>query len=439
MKKNLKKHLDKNKLKKYFEKLYPIPRSILGEGFRKSLKVIGELVKLDVKKVNSGTNVLDWTIPPEWNIKDAYIITPSGKKIANFKKNNLSVVNYSTPINKTIKLEDLKKHLHTIPKLPSAIPYVTTYYKRRWGFCIPYNEYKKLKPGNYKVFIDSEIKPGHLVYSDYLIKGKSKKEILISTYLCHPQMANHELSGPLVWSTLFNIIKNSGPHKYSYRFLICPENIGSAAFLHFNKKKVKNIIAGYVINCVGYGKEFNYKKSRAGNTLSDQAAINVLKNSKYPFEIHDFIPEGSDERQFCSPGFNLPIGLLMRKMYGQYKEYHTSLDDKKLINFERIIETIKVYYEIFQTIETNFLPLGKVQYGTPQLSKSKINLYRDIMDYQTKNKGEKTSTILQILNLADGTKNLLEMANLKNFKLIDHAQSIKDLIKAGYLKINGHK
>lgn len=428
------KYLNKQKLKKYFKKLYPIPRSILGEGYRKSLSIIGELVDLKLKTVKSGTNVLDWTVPPEWNIKDAFIVTPSGKKIANFKKQNLSVVNYSTPINKKISLKELKNHLYTIPKLPNAIPYVASYYKRRWGFCISYNEFKKLKNGNYKVFIDSNIKPGKLVYSDYLIKGKSKKEILISTYLCHPQMANHELSGPLVWATLFNILKNTGPHQYSYRFLICPENIGSAAFLHYNKRNVKNIVAGYIINCVGYGKEFNYKKSRLGNSLADLAAINVLQNSKYPFKVHDFIPEGSDERQFCSPGFNLPIGLLMRKMFGQYKEYHTSLDDEKFINFDRLIETIKVYYEIFQTLETNFLPLGKIQFGTPQLSKSKINFYRDIMDYDTKKKGKKISTILQILNLADGTKNLLEMGNLKNFKIIDHISTIKDLLKAGYIK-----
>ena len=233
------KFIDEKSLKKQFNKLYKICRSILGKGFRDSLEIIGNNVDLNIKKIKSGKKVLDWTVPDEWNIKDAYIITPSGKKIAEFKKHSLHVVNYSIPVKKKIKLTDLKKHLHTLPDLPNAIPYVHSYYKRTWGFCLPYNEFKKLEQGEYQVFIDSEIKPGNLVYSDTLIKGKSKKEILLSTYLCHPQMANHELSGPLVWSALYNIIKKTGPHKYSYRFLICPENIGSAAFLHNSKKKCK--------------------------------------------------------------------------------------------------------------------------------------------------------------------------------------------------------
>ena len=196
-------YINKKVLKKYFKRLFPIPRSILGGGFRDSLNILGEIVDLSIKKIKSGTNVLDWTIPLEWFIEDAYIITPSGKKIADFKKNNLSVVNYSTPVNKTLSLINLKKHLHTLPDLPKAIPYVTSYYKERWGFCLPFNEYKNLPNGKYKVIIKSKLRKGYLVYSDKLIKGKSKKEILISTYLCHPQMANNELSGPLVWSTLY--------------------------------------------------------------------------------------------------------------------------------------------------------------------------------------------------------------------------------------------
>ena len=436
MKNNIKisDYINHKDLKSFFKRLFPIPRSILGEGFRKSLDILGEIVDLNIKKIRSGTKVLDWTVPLEWYIEDAYIITPSGKKIADFKKNNLSVVNYSVPIDKKIDLDELKKNLHTLPDQPNAIPYVTSYYKKRWGFCLPFKYYKKLKKGKYRVVIKSKLKKGYLVYSDKLIKGKSKKEILISTYLCHPQMANNELSGPLVWSSLYKILKNTGPHEYSYRFLICPENIGSAAFLHYSKKKVKNVIAGFVINCVGYGKEFTYKKSRKGNSISDLAAENVLKNSKIPYKIVDFVPEGSDERQFCSPGFNLPIGLLMRKMFGEYKEYHTSLDNADLINFDTIIGTIMAYHDVLLTIENNFIPYGKIQFGTPQLSKSKINLYKDIMDFGSKGKGERISTILQILNLADGKFNLLEIANAKKFKLINHITTINDLLKSGYIK-----
>ena len=443
MDKNLKieRFVTEKKLNRYIDRLYPICRSILGKGYRDSLKILGEIVDLNIKKVRSGTNVLDWTVPDEWNIKDGYILTPSGKKIASCKKHSLHVLNYSIPVNKKISLQELKKHLYTLPDQPNAIPYVTSYYKRTWGFSLPYNEYKKLKNGFYKVFIDSKIEPGFLVYSDKLIPGKSKKEILLSSYLCHPQMANHELSGPLVWSYLYKIIKATGPHEYSYRFLMIPENIGAAAYLHYSKRKVKNIVAGYIINCVGYGKKYTYKKSRRGDTLSDKAAYNVLKNSKYKYKIVDFFPDGSDERQFCSPGFNLPIGLLMRNMYGKqdgskmdFPEYHTSLDNKSLISTKTIIESIKMYHDVLLTIEKNFYPLGKVQYGTPQLSKSPIKLYGEIMNFRIKQKNDYTRTLLEILNLADGKLDLLSIANLKNFKLIDYIDLIKDLIKSKYIK-----
>lgn len=429
------KFVDEKSLKKQFNKLYKICRSILGKGFRDSLEIIGNNVDLNIKKIKSGKKVLDWTVPDEWNIKDAYIITPSGKKIAEFKKHSLHVVNYSIPVKKKIKLTDLKKHLHTIPDLPNAIPYVHSYYKRTWGFCLPYNEFKKLEQGEYQVFIDSEIKPGNLVYSDTLIKGKSKKEILLSTYLCHPQMANHELSGPLVWSALYNIIKKTGPHKYSYRFLICPENIGSAAFLHNSKKSVKNIIAGYIINCVGHGEEFTYKRSRQGNSLADLAALNVINNSNYISKVVDFFPDGSDERQFCSPGFNLPIGLIMRKMYGTFKEYHNSLDDENFISFKRIIETINIYYEVILSIEKNFTPISTIQYGTPQLSKYGNDLYPEIMNFtDLKSKKESVRFILEILNLAEGNLDLLQICEKKNFKLIEYFSIVEKMLKYKLIK-----
>ena len=434
-------------LQDYFNRLYKICRSILGKGFRESLDIIGEIVKLNKKKVPSGTKVLDWTVPDEWNIRDAYIITPSGEKICNFKTHSLHAVNYSIPINKKVGLSELKKHLHSIPNLPNAIPYVCSYYKRTWGFCISHNELLSLKEGQYKVYIDSSIKPGHLVYSDTLIPGKSKKEILLSTYLCHPQMANHELSGPLVWSILYKILKSTGPHNYSYRFLICPENIGSAAFLHYSKKKIKNIVAGYIINFAGNGKEVTYKKSRIGNSLADLAVENVLKYLDFPKKTINFFPDGSDERQFCSPGFNMPIGLIMRKMWNTgnawqsnlpsehiFKEYHTSLDGPDKISFKTLIETIKIYYDVLLTIENNFTPIAKIKYGTPQLSKSPINLYSNIMNFNIIAKSEETRVLLEILNLADGSKDLINIANEKNFSLIKHIDLIKKLIKTKYIK-----
>ena len=426
---------NKKLLKIYFNKLFPICRSILGNGFRKSLDLIGEIVDLNIIKVKSGTRVLDWTIPLEWNIQDAYIITPNKKKIAKFKKNNLHIVSYSEPINKFIEFKELKKRLFFIKKMPNAIPYITSYYKKFWGFCLSFQDFKKLpKKGKYKVVIKSKLTNGYLVYSDKLIKGKSKKEVLFSTYLCHPSMANNELSGPLVWSMLYRIIKNTGPHEYSYRFLIAPENIGAAAYLHNSRKKIKNIIAGYIINCVGVGNEFTYKKSRKGNTLTDKAAINLLKNSKLNYSIMDFYPDGSDERQFCSPGFNMPIGLLMRKAYNKFPEYHTSLDNGKLISFKTLEESVNFYKDIVKTIEANFVPIGKVLFGSPQLSKSKIPLYSNIMNYKNKPKSLETRFILEIINNAEGEKDLLTICNEKGFRLIDYTETIKKLIKSGYIK-----
>lgn len=436
----MEKKIDVNKLvsprniAKMIDKLYPICRSITGKGFSDSLEVLQENMNIKISKFKTGTKVLDWTIPKEWNIKDAYVIDPDGKKIIDFKKHNLHVVNYSMPVNKIITLAELKKKLFTLPKQPNAIPYITSYYKKDWGFCIEYNKFKKLKKGNYKVFIDSTLKNGNLIYSDSIIPGISKKQILLSTYLCHPQMANHELGGPIVLSFLYKILKETGPHKYSYRFLVCPENIGSAAFLHRNKKKLKDIIAGYIINCVGSGKEITYKKSRLSNSLSDKAAINVIKNFGRDYIIEDFYPWGSDERQFCSPGFNLPIGLIMRKRFDKFKEYHTSLDNKNFVSINTLLETIKIYIEVIKTIELDFKPLGKIQYGTPQLSKSKIPLYRSKMNWKIKGMDERTKSMLQILNLADGKRNLLDIANDKNLKLINHSDLISDLLKSGYIK-----
>lgn len=433
-------------LEKIFDRLFKIPRSITGQGFKKSLNILGEIIDLNIVKVKSGKKVLDWTVPDEWNIEDAYVIDPTGKKIIDFKKNNLHVVNYSIAVNKIVSLEILKKHLYTLKDNKNAIPYVTSYYNTIWGFCIEYNKYKKLKKGNYKVVIKSTFnKKGNLVYNDTLLKGKSKKQILLSTYLCHPQMANNELSGPILLTYLYKILKLTGPHKYSYRFIICPENIGAAAFLHNNKKTIKsNVVAGYVINCVATGKVYTLKKSRQSDSLSDKAAINVLTNSNFKdVNIIDFFPDGSDERQYCSPGFNLPISLVMRKMYKSFgdeldknhffKEYHTSLDNKKIFSFSTLLESLRVYYEILMTIENNITLKSKIIYGTPQLSKSKINLYPTLMNYAMKPKKKVTRFILEILNLSLGKLSLLEICNKKNFKLIDYLDTISDLLRSGYL------
>jgi len=431
---NYNEYIKEQNLISLFKDLYPICRSITGKGFTDSLRILDKITKLKIKKVKSGTKVLDWTVPDVWNIKDAYLLE-NKKKIIDFKKHNLHILNYSYPINQTVSFDELKKHIYTLPKMPNAIPYVHSYYNKNWGFAMKHKEFIKLnKKAKFKAVIKSSINPGYLYYSDNLIKGKSKKEILIYSYLCHPQMANHELSGPLLWIYLLKIIKKTGPHNYSYRFVLCPENIGAAVFLHFNKKNIKNIKAGYIINCVGNGKIITLKKSRDGNTLADKAALNVINFIKNPKKIIDFFPDGSDERQFCSPGFNIPIALIMRKMYGSFKEYHTSLDNEKFINFKTIIDTFKIYYQVLLTLENNFLPKAKIQYGTPQLSKSKINLYPREMNFKQKPKNNRIKLMLEILNLADGKISLLDICNNKKFKLIDYLDLYDDLINSGYLK-----
>lgn len=432
---NIDTYLKNLELRKIFDKLYRINRSIMGKGFEESLNIINHYSKLNKTKVKSQTKVLDWIVPDEWNIDEAYI-EENGKKIIDYNNHNLHLMNYSMPVNKILNYENLIKNLYYIKNIPNAIPYVTSYYKKDWGFCLTYNQFKKLnKKGKFKVKINSSFKKGNLIYSNNLIPGKTKKEILIYTYLCHPQMANHELSGPLCWLSLYDIIKKTGPHKYSYRFVIGSENIGSAAYLHYNKKKIKNIKAGFVLNLLGSGKEVFYKKSRLGNSLADKAAINVLKHSNYKFKIIDFTPEGSDERQFCSPGFNMPVGNLMRKVYRAFKQYHNSLDNEKFINFKTLNESIKIYYEILMTLENNFIPKAKIIYGTPQLSRSKVNLYESTM--KSSGIGQKSKEIkllLEILNLAEGKLDILDICLKKDYKLIDYIHLYKKLIKSKYIK-----
>ncbi len=427
---------DVSDLEKLVKILYKIPRSILGDGFRKSLKFLQEELKVPFvwNNVKSGTQVLDWIVPKEWIIKEAYILDPNGNKIADFNKHNLHVVNYSYAVNKTVSLQELKKHLYTIPEMPNDIPYVTSYYNKTWGFCISQNEYDNLIEGEYKVFIDSKHIDGSLVYGELVLPGETKKEILLTSYLCHPQMANHELGGPIALCYLYNLLKKTGPHKYTYRFLICPENIGAAAFLQNSGKIVDKVIdAGFILNCLGYGEEWVLKKSRRKNSFSDLLAKNALSSSELPLTIVDFFPDGSDERQFCSPGYNWPVSLVMRKMYGTFKQYHTSADNLDFINYNSLLESIKMYFKIMMSAELNFVPFGKVQQGSPMLSRSKISLYPKIMNFSFKPKQEATRVILSILNMSDGNSNLLEIAEHYNFSLIEHADIVEKLCQSGYI------
>lgn len=359
-------------------RLYKIPRSITGGGFRDSLNIINESIGggLECFSVPSGTKVFDWRVPPEWVIRDGYIITPSGEKICEFKNHNLHILNYSAPINATLSLEELKSYIYTLPHLPSAIPYVTSYYERRWGFCISYEQLQTLEDGDYHAFIDSEFKEdGELNYGQILIPStcNNDKEILISAYLCHPQMANNELSGPAVWCELVKFVKSLKQRKYNYRFVIAPETIGSICYISRNFEQLKSkVVAGFVLSCIGDDGDYSVVLSPDENSQSDIATIHTIKHITNEPKIYSFLHRGSDERQYNTPNLNLGVVAISRTKFNEFEEYHTSLDDLNFVtpkgleggfNYARnLIENLEINakYELTTTCEPNLGSRGLI-------------------------------------------------------------------------------
>ena len=417
-----------------FDRLWPINRSITGPGFRQSLDILEEYIPTERFQFQSGNKVFDWIVPQEWDVKDAYLIDPNGKKIVDFKQNNLHLVGYSVPFKGKIDLKQLKPHLYSLPDLPDAIPYVTSYYEPNWGFCISHNEFINLPDGDYQVFIDSSLYPGCVEIGEAILPGESHEEILFSTYLCHPSMANNELSGPIAMAFLYQLIKSLPNRRYTYRFAITAETIGTICFLsHRGQQLLKNLIAGYVMTCLGDTGTFTYKISRQENSLADRAAKIVLRDhGEHRIEPFDPGDNGSDERQYCSPGFNLPVGSLMRTMYRFFPEYHTSLDNKDFINFKSLYESTNVYFSIVKAIESNFVWENKIKFCEPQLGRR--NLYHGI-SYDTQKTWKKESAaMLWLLNMADGTNDLLSIAQKSRheWKLLAYVAqklSIENLIE----------
>ena len=342
-----------NNMYELMVELFPICRSITGNGVRKSLQILKNHILLDILEVPSGTKVFDWTVPREWNINDAYIKNSKGEKIVDFKKSNLHVLNYSIPIHKKISLKELKLNLHSLPEHPDVIPYRTSYYKENWGFCITHNQLLQLENDEYEVFIDSTLQDGSLTYGEYLIRGKSEDEVLFSCYPCHPSMCNDNLSGVVLLTFLAKHLKFFSLN-YSYRFLFVPETIGTITWLSRNEHNVMKIKHGLVATCVGDPGISSYKKSRQGNAEIDQTVIEILKNSGADYKILDFYPTGSDERQFCSPGFNLPIGSLERTFAPDFPEYHTSADNTDFVQGEYLADTFSKYLKVIFKLEENF-------------------------------------------------------------------------------------
>ena len=407
------------------KRLWPINRSITGEGVRQTLRIISEhLDKLEIKSVPSGMLVFDWTVPKEWSVKEAYIITPSGEKICDFSKNNLHLIGYSIPFEGSVSYDKLKEHLYTLPDQPNAIPYITSYYKERWGFCLTQNQFNTLESGNYKVVIKSTLFDGVLNYGELLIKGKSDKEIFLSTYICHPSMANNELSGITVLTFLTKWLLQKEVPEYSYRIVFIPETIGSITYLSKNyKDMMSKIFAGFNVSCVGDDRAYSYLPSRNGNSISDLIAKHVLKWIDPKFIIYSWLDRGSDERQYCAPGIDLPIASILRTKYGQYPEYHTSLDNlENVVTAKGLSGGYLAIRKAIEAIEKNKNYKVKCL-CEPQMSKR--GLYPTL---SKKGRDEEVSLIMNFISLCDGQTSLLKIAerlNMPIWELYDLVDKLK--------------
>ena len=401
---------------KFAKGLWPFNRSITGDGLRDTLTRISKhLPALKIKSVLSGTKVFDWTVPKEWKIKEAYIITPKGKKICDFSQNNLHLVGYSIPFKGEVSFDELKRHLYTLPDQPNAIPYVTSYYEQRWGFCLSQEQLDSLENGTYKVVIESSLFDGELNYGELLIKGKSDKEIFLSTYVCHPSMANNELSGLTVVTFISKWLQEIRNTNFSYRIIFIPETIGSITYLSSNYKEMKKkIFAGFNVSCVGDDRAYSYLPSRNGKTISDLIAKHVLKWIDPNFVEYSWLNRGSDERQYCAPGIDLPIASIFRTKYGEYPEYHTSLD-----NLENVVTPEGLeggYWAIRKAIEA--IERNKNYKTTvlcePQMSKR--GLYPTL---SIRNRIKKVNLMMNFISFCDGKSSLLEIADKLNMPIWD--------------------
>ena len=392
-------------------KLFPLPRSLTGPGYRATLDAL-ERVSGPMRRhcFATGEQVLDWEVPREWMIRDAWIKGPSGETVVALRDSTLHVMGYSVPIHRRLTLDELQGHLHSLPEQPTAIPYRTSYYEEQWGFCLTDEARRALAPGEYEVLVDADLQAGAIELGEVVVEGRGEDEVLFWTYCCHPSMANNELSGPVLVSQLARLVRErEEPPRYTYRFVFGPETIGSLAYLsRFGERMSERVVAGYVVTCAGDPAPFTYKRSRRGSSLADRLAEHVLAHGEHPARVLDFFPSGSDERQFCSPGFDLPVGSLMRSMYGTYPEYHTSLDDMTFVTAEALGETLAAYWRVIEALEANETLVGSVLHGEPQLSRR--GLYPTTGGGPDARTREGLQDMLQLLNRCDGTADLLSIA-----------------------------
>jgi aminopeptidase-like protein len=434
-------------LEDLFDELFPICRSIAGEGFRRSLEIFQRHMPLEIETVPTDTVVFDWTVPPEWNIRSAKLTDPEGRAVADLAESTLSVVSYSEPIDRRLSLAELRPHLHSVPAYPDAIPYVTSYYKRTWGFCLPDRLLRSLPEGEYHAQIDSSFQQdGGVQFGQCLLAGDSSSEILLTSYLCHPSLANNELSGPLVLLGLFDRISKWPRRRFTYRFLLNPETIGALCYLHRHADHLRDkLVSGIVLTCMGGPSEkLSYKMSRRGNSLADRVVEYLKNDEEYPIEIRPFDPAGgSDERQYCSPGFNLPFGQIARTVYGQYAGYHNSLDTKEFMGIPSLIHSIDGVEEILRTMEAGSRYVNLKPYGEPQLGPR--GLYPNVNSAMTWTNSDDAlvdarlflNRLLTVLSYSDGDHDMMEIAKRCGCKLKGLSQVVSKLEAAGLLAHRG--
>ncbi len=408
--------------------LYPICRSITGDGVRETLRRIGELVPLELHEVPTGTQAFDWTVPREWNIRDAYVQDARGKRVVDFRASSLHVVSYSTPVSARMSLAELKPHLTTIPEHPDWIPYRTSYYNESWGFCLSENDLLALEDGEYEVRIDSTLADGHLTYAECYLEGEREDEVLISTHVCHPSLANDNLSGIAVATAVARALAGS-PRRLSYRFLFVPGTIGSIVWLSANQGRIERVKHGLVLTGVGDPGRPTYKRSRRGNAAIDRAVEHVLKHSAGDYGVLDFSPYGYDERQYCSPGFDLPVGCFMRTPWGQYPEYHTSADDLDLVRPDSLADSSAKVLAALRILDDDAKYVSTNPYCEPQLGRR--GLYRTSGGYTRHESWE--LALLWVLNLADSRHTLLDVAERSGLEFVSVREAADALLEAGLL------
>jgi aminopeptidase-like protein len=409
--------------------LYPICRSITGNGVRETLKILQRHIPLDIREVPTGTPVFDWTVPKEWNVRDAYVKNAQGEKVIDFKKSNLHLLNYSIPIHEKMPLAQLKEHLFTLSDRPDWIPYRTSYYSENWGFCLTHRQLEALEDGEYEVYIDSSLEEGYLTYGEYFLKGETSDEILLSCHICHPSLCNDNLSGISLVTFLAKHLSTLSLH-YSYRFLFIPGTIGSITWLSLNEDKALSIKHGLVVAGVGDSGNLTYKKSRRGDAEIDRTVTHILKHSDRPHAIAEFSPYGYDERQFCSPGFNLPVGSLTRTPFNCYPEYHTSADNLDFVSPQALADSLDTYLAILEVLESNKKYLNTNPKCEPQLGKR--GLY-GLFGGKKSTKAQEMA-MLWVLNLSDGNYSLLDIAERSQLEFSLIREAAEALLRNGLLR-----